>query len=1087
MHISEKNEKWGGAPQGGPMNTKQLFLSVLLVLLGSVFTFPGDPQVPLPNSGFETPDARGFPLHWYREGKETAAGPRVAADHQQAHSGTSSLRMTHPQWEKQTVVSEPLEFKVGELYRLSGRIKTRGAESCPTDRYPTSVAACITMESFPFTNPSPSVGATTDWKEIKTLFIATRTRDRVCLHLGYNGKAIGDAWFDDLRVEKVENISGYIPLETVKWYDTAFRYTDRGWIFVHIEGQPYRRGYQYGYLLAEEIVAYMKKLAVRANEVNPAAGWEQVRGITDALLLRKYDEEYLTEMKGIADGAVKGGALFENRPLDLLDIVAINSSIDIGQLSSGLLRTSHPLSGKNFLAAEDELKIPMEQHKCSGFLANGPATPDGDLVFGQLFMWNGYTGVHFNVICDVEPGKGHRLVYQTFPGGIHSGTDFYINASGIIMGETTVRQTPFALEGTPQSNRIRKAAQYAGSIDDVVRILSDQNNGMYTNDWLIADTKTNEIAIFLLGTKKSKLWRSSTGEFPGGTRGFYWSNNNAKDEEVLKEYIPNPDNAPFDLVFNPWDRDIAFNRFFQENNGKIDATAGVNLAASSPTNRSHACDGKITTREMAKNLVFLAHSGKVTLREKFPAKDSRLIADLPGATPHLSLGYSTISPVFITEKLKALKPNSPGKNQTGAGSSINPDLSAVKEIYGFDPRDLWFNTVYPASGKENWFISGTAAYWEILKRLPTDIPKAVTYLKDQLTGLNYRLQYIISREGAIVPLEARRVYDAFNHYQIPRLRGTFLLHQLRLYLGNETFSRVMNAVHSQYKEKPMTNRQLITLWEKTAGKPLEPFIMQWLNRKTLPAITPHVELQPAARGWQVHLTIKQTGEPYHFFTTVAIETEKGEKWETIEVKDAESSFSFSCPEKPAKVRINAGNDIPLPRENFYTFANYFDDYHHTIFVYGTTRQIEANHTLALRYRDLLADRFTEILPPVKKDSEIEEMELKTHDLFVLGGTADNELMKRIAEKLGLVLGKNFFQWQGKTYGDSDDGLFVAYPNPYNPQKVVYLVIANSALQFYRMTKQYQQVPSWAIFKGEAMVKTGYHPMEALEFNFSDSK
>ena len=94
------------------------------------------------------------------------------------------------------------------------------------------------------------------------------------------------------------------------------------------------------------------------------------------------------------------------------------------------------------------------------------ATKDGRPVFGQIFMWAGYTGVHFNVIADVVPAKGHRLVYQTYPGGIHSGTDYYMNAAGILIGETTVAQTPWNIDGTPMSNRIRKAAQYASSIDD---------------------------------------------------------------------------------------------------------------------------------------------------------------------------------------------------------------------------------------------------------------------------------------------------------------------------------------------------------------------------------------------------------------------------------------------------------------------------------------------------------------------------------------------------------------------------------------------------------------------------------------------
>ena len=1070
----------------------RIFLLIITIAAGFGVLFPEDFPVPLANSDFETLTAVGFADQWAIESHDAVPGNQIIIDSRIAYSGENSVHISHNQWGKSMVVSQPVTLKVGELYRLSGWIKTAAAETWPMDRYPTSVAACVTMESLPFTNTSPSLGATADWQKIESLFIATTAKDRVRLHLGLNGNARGDAWFDQIKIEKVEDISGYIPMETVKWCGPAFRYDDKGWIFVHIEGKPYQRGYQYGYLLADEVAAYMRKVAVDDDEANPESAWTKLRQVTHAFMINKYDEEYLEEMKGIADGAARAGAEINGIPVDFIDVVTVNSYIDIDAAWGALRYTPHPLSGRNFLAAEDEMNIPLKRHKCSGILANGPATPNGDLVFGQIFMWSGYTGVHWNVICDVVPEKGHRLVYETFPGGIHSGADFYLNAAGIVIGETTVRQTPFDMDGIPQSNRIRKAAQYANSIDDVVKILSYKNNGMYTNDWLLADTKNNEVAIFLLGTKKSKLWRSSTGEFPGGTKGFYWSNNNNKDMDVRKEYIANADNAPYDLVFNPWNRDITFNRFFREHNGRIDSDAVVKLWASAPINMSHACDGKVTDREMAGHMVFLAHFGKVTLREKFPAKDYRLLPDKEGATPHLSLGYSVVSPVFVAEKLKAWKDqlDEKAKNTAALPAETKPDteeieppaldLEKVKDIYSFNPRKLWFNTVFPATSGENWFVSSTAAYWSLLKGLPEDTEEAVTYQSVQLAGHDVRLLYTISRDGAIAPLEARVVYDAYNHYQVPLIRGIFLLHQLRLYLGNETFSRIMNAVHDQYKEKPVTTRQLIALWEKTAGKPLETFVMQWLNRKDLPVVAVQPAIRQTEQGWTLQLDVRQSGVPFHFITTVAIETEKGKTWECLEMKDAAQSFSFNLEEKPVRVDFNAGNDIPVPRENFYTFSNYYDDNHHTIFVYGTARQIEGNHTLTQRYRDVLADRFTEILPPLKKDGEISQEELASHDLFILGSAADNSLMKRVAEKLGLVLGKNYFQWQGKTYGDADDGLFAAFPNPFNRDKVVYLFIANSALQLHQMTKNYIKLLSWALFKGDKLVEEGYHPVKGFQ-------
>ena len=189
-----------------------------------------------------------------------------------------------------------------------------------------------------------------------------------------NGTATGKAWFDDVRLEEVNDISAYIPPETVKWFGPAFRYTDKGWINVHIEGKPYERGYQYGTLLAPEIVAYMDKLAVRQNGDNARAGWNDLRTMTDALMLRQYDPEYLEEMQGIADGAAAAGAKIHGRTVNLLDIVTINSAVDLGQLGSALDRNRPSALAAGASGRTRRKRAPSERlHKCSSFLANGTA------------------------------------------------------------------------------------------------------------------------------------------------------------------------------------------------------------------------------------------------------------------------------------------------------------------------------------------------------------------------------------------------------------------------------------------------------------------------------------------------------------------------------------------------------------------------------------------------------------------------------------------------------------------------------------------------------------------------------------------
>jgi len=94
--------------------------------------------------------------------------------------------------------------------------------------------------------------------------------------------------------------------------------------------------------------------------------------------------------------------------------------------------------------------------------------------------------------------------------------------------ETTITQfRGFDTTKTAEFVRARRAAQYANSIDDFVKIMTTDNNGGYANDWLVGDTKTNEVAKLELGLINYKVWRSKDTAFIG--------TNFATDPKLVKE------------------------------------------------------------------------------------------------------------------------------------------------------------------------------------------------------------------------------------------------------------------------------------------------------------------------------------------------------------------------------------------------------------------------------------------------------------------------------------------------------------------------------------------------------------------------
>ena len=411
---------------------------------------------------------------------------------------------------------------------------------------------------------------------------------------------------------------------TVQRFGGGYRYPQAGWIMLHLEGSPYERGLQHGRLLAPEIAGYLRCYANMQSPQAPAESWNLTRTIANTTFLRGFDREYLEEMKGIADGASAAGARFDDRAIDLVDIAALNLWPELMTLDAANHATPTGLEGIVFPSASPAPAKPPQEGHCSAFAATGKATRDGHPVIGHITMFSLYAVRWYNVWLDVKPAQGHRITMQSYPGGIYSGMDYYLNDAGIAMVETTIEQTRFDAAGNPLASRVRKAMQYGDSIDAVVAMLKDGNNGLYNNEWLLADMKTDEIAMFELGTHAGKLWRSSGNEWYGGTEGFYWGCNNTKDLAVRLETIPAANDRPANMVWHPSDRDLKWLELYKYNFGTMDEAFAKRAFTTAPLCSSASVDAKFTTAALAREQKSWALFGPPLERTWMPTPEESL-------------------------------------------------------------------------------------------------------------------------------------------------------------------------------------------------------------------------------------------------------------------------------------------------------------------------------------------------------------------------------------------------------------------------------------------------------------------------------
>lgn len=293
------------------------------------------------------------------------------------------------------------------------------------------------------------------------------------------------------------------------WVSQAERHERAGWIYLHIEGQPLERGFQYGYLMAKEIEA---SLRVRRTlwKYDSATEWSWLVAKAKRMITPKVDRETIAEIDGIVEG-LKAAGISTTRD----EIVTYNAFFDLSWSWWPEVKEKIGASSPN-----------QPRQSCSAFIATGSMTTDGGIVLGHN-SWFDYIEADFNLILDILPANGHRILMQTLPGWIHSGTDFFITDAGIVGTETTIGNFKgFDEKGVPEFSRFRRATQDASSIDEWCAIMKRGNNGGLANSWLLGDVKTGEIARLELGLKYVGFEKKKDGFFTGS--------NIAEDLKILR-------------------------------------------------------------------------------------------------------------------------------------------------------------------------------------------------------------------------------------------------------------------------------------------------------------------------------------------------------------------------------------------------------------------------------------------------------------------------------------------------------------------------------------------------------------------------
>ena len=356
----------------------------------------------------------------------------------------------------------------------------------------------------------------------------------------------------------------------------GIRSEKNGWIYISVKGAPYEIGYAHGYLVASELTDIFKmlKFVMYQDYGYTYDFFSDYIGELYGRSVKNNHPELWEEMTGITDGANAAGC-----KVSMNDIIFWNcfASVDpLFGIAGKLIKTDETLNKKyGHLFADNEDSGSSKTGKeggsggdhCTGFMAVGDYTADGKIVCGHNTFDNFITGQFYNVMLDIKPIKGARILMQASPGKVSSETDFYVTSYGFMCTETTIGGfNKFELKD-PICCRIRKAMQYGKTLDEISTHLTTNNSGDYANAWLIGDTKNNIIMRVDLGFKYVNIEKKTNGYFIGF--------NGADDPRIRNLECENM--GYYDMRRHQGSRRVRLTQLMEEHKGKINVDIGHSI------------------------------------------------------------------------------------------------------------------------------------------------------------------------------------------------------------------------------------------------------------------------------------------------------------------------------------------------------------------------------------------------------------------------------------------------------------------------------------------------------------------------------
>ncbi len=240
-----------------------------------------------------------------------------------------------------------------------------------------------------------------------------------------------------------------------------------------------------------------------------------------------------------------------------------------------------------------------------------------------------------------------------------------------------------------------------------------------------------------------------------------------------------------------------------------------------------------------------------------------------------------------------------------------PQIAAIASAHiggGNDVRLLantiahqwWSAKVSPATLDDAWITNGMCTYAELLYLEYQDGEGALeNAIQDVAAGaLAYDTTPLSSagRLGAFSPQFQSMTFE----------KGAMVFHMLRWVMGNDAFTKAMQAVLTQYAGKDVSTAQLEQVAEAHTQQNLVPFFAEWLDGTGAPDFQTKWDIYRLGngKGFRTIGAIEQQLDLFNMPVNVRIETQGKTVNQAVQVAGNSTPFDIETFGEPSKINVD---------------------------------------------------------------------------------------------------------------------------------------------------------------------------------------